>query len=135
MTNKNQTHERLIKRTFETTKSHRYFFIVFFTVICFNLLNLENRNFYFLSFFLIVLIISNIFVLINNNKVFKFISDLPVNLISRVFDLSGTLMLGVFYFTILTPFSVTRKKTKNYSFSNKMWVDVEKDKIDYENGF
>jgi len=135
MTNKNQTHERLIKRTFETTKSHRYFFIVFFTVICFNLLNLENRNFYFLSFFLIVLIISNIFVLINNNKVFKFISDLPVNLISRVFDLSGTLMLGIFYFTILTPFSVTRKKTKNYSFSNKMWVDVEKDKIDYENGF
>lgn len=135
MTNKNQTHERLIKRTFETTKSHRYFFIVFFTVICFNLLNLENRNFYFLSFFLIVLIISNIFVLINNNKVFKFISDLPVNSISRVFDLSGTLMLGIFYFTILTPFSVTRKKTKNYSFSNKMWVDVEKDKIDYENGF
>ncbi len=135
MTNKNQTHERLIKRTFETTKSHRYFFIVFFTVICFNLLNLENRNFYFLSFFLIVLIISNIFVLINNNKVFKFISDLPVNLISRVFDLSGTLMLGIFYFIILTPFSVTRKKTKNYSFSNKMWVDVEKDKIDYENGF
>ena len=135
MTNKNQTHERLIKRTFETTKSHRYFFIVFFTVICFNLFNLENRNFYFLSFFLIVLIISNIFVLINNNKVFKFISDLPVNLISRVFDLSGTLMLGIFYFTILTPFSVTRKKTKNYSFSNKMWVDVEKDKIDYENGF
>tara|TARA_B100000131_G_scaffold202486_1_gene194464 strand:+ start:29 stop:436 length:408 start_codon:yes stop_codon:yes gene_type:complete len=135
MTNKNQIHERLIKRTFETTKSHRYFFIVFFTVICFNLLNLENRNFYFLSFFLIVLIISNIFVLINNNKVFKFISDLPVNLISRVFDLSGTLMLGIFYFTILTPFSVTRKKTKNYSFSNKMWVDVEKDKIDYENGF
>ena len=135
MTNKNQTHERLIKKTFETTKSHRYFFIVFFTVICFNLLNLENRNFYFLSFFLIVLIISNIFVLINNNKVFKFISDLPVNLISRVFDLSGTLMLGIFYFIILTPFSVTRKKTKNYSFSNKMWVDVEKDKIDYENGF
>ena len=135
MTNKNQTHERLIKRTFETTKSHRYFFIVFFTVICFNLFNLENRNFYFLSFFLIVLVISNIFVLINNNKVFKFISDLPVNLISRVFDLSGTLMLGIFYFTILTPFSVTRKKTKNYSFSNKMWVDVEKDKIDYENGF
>ncbi len=135
MTNKNQTHERLIKKTFETTKSHRYFFIVFFTVICFNLLNLENRNFYFLSFFLIVLIISNIFVLINNNKVFKFISDLPVNLISRVFDLSGTLMLGIFYFMILTPFSVTRKKTKNYSFSNKMWVDVEKDKIDYENGF
>ena len=135
MTNKNQTHERLIKKTFVTTKSHRYFFIVFFTVICFNLLNLENRNFYFLSFFLIVLIISNIFVLINNNKVFKFISDLPVNLISRVFDLSGTLMLGIFYFIILTPFSVTRKKTKNYSFSNKMWVDVEKDKIDYENGF
>ena len=135
MTNKNQTHERLIKKTFETTKSHRYFFIVFFTVICFNLLNLENRNFYFLSFFLIVLIISNIFVLINNNKVFKFISDLPVNFISRVFDLSGTLMLGIFYFIILTPFSVTRKKTKNYSFSNKMWVDVEKDKIDYENGF
>tara|TARA_B100000212_G_C27370147_1_gene532195 strand:+ start:254 stop:661 length:408 start_codon:yes stop_codon:yes gene_type:complete len=135
MTNKNQTHERLIKKTFETTKSHRYFFIVFFTVICFNLLNLENRNFYFLSFFLIVLIVSNIFVLINNNKVFKFISDLPVNLISRVFDLSGTLMLGIFYFMILTPFSVTRKKTKNYSFSNKMWVDVEKDKIDYENGF
>ena len=135
MTNKNQTHERLIKRTFETTKSHRYFFIVFFTVICFNLLNLENRNFYFLSFFLIVLIISNIFVLINNNKVFKFISDLPVNSISRVFDLSGTLMLAIFYFIILTPFSVTRKKTKNYSFSNKMWVDVEKDKIDYENGF
>lgn len=135
MTNKNQTHERLIKKTFETTKSHRYFFIVFFTVICFNLLNLENRNFYFLSFFLIVLIISNIFVLINNNKVFKFISDLPVNFISRVFDLSGTLMLGIFYFMILTPFSVTRKKTKNYSFSNKMWVDVEKDKIDYENGF
>ena len=135
MTNKNQTHERLIKKTFETTKSHRYFFIVFFTVICFNLFNLENRNFYFLSFFLIVLIISNIFVLINNNKVFKFISDLPVNSISRVFDLSGTLMLGIFYFIILTPFSVTRKKTKNYSFSNKMWVDVEKDKIDYENGF
>ena len=135
MTNKNQTHERLIKKTFETTKSHRYFFIVFFTVICFNLLNLENRIFYFLSFFLIVLIISNIFVLINNNKVFKFISDLPVNFISRVFDLSGTLMLGIFYFIILTPFSVTRKKTKNYSFSNKMWVDVEKDKIDYENGF
>ena len=135
MTNKNQTHERLIKKTFVTTKSHRYFFIVFFTVICFNLLNLENRNFYFLSFFLIVLIISNIFVLINNNKVFKFISDLPVNFISRVFDLSGTLMLGIFYFIILTPFSVTRKKTKNYSFSNKMWVDVEKDKIDYENGF
>ena len=135
MTNKNQTHERLIKKTFETTKSHRYFFIVFFSVICFNLLNLENRIFYFLSFFLIVLIISNIFVLINNNKVFKFISDLPVNLISRVFDLSGTLMLGIFYFIILTPFSVTRKKTKNYSFSNKMWVDVEKDKIDYENGF
>ena len=135
MTNKNQTHERLIKKTFVTTKSHRYFFIVFFTVICFNLLNLENRNFYFLSFFLIVLIISNIFVLINNNKVFKFISDLPVNSISRVFDLSGTLMLAIFYFIILTPFSVTRKKTKNYSFSNKMWVDVEKDKIDYENGF
>ena len=135
MTNKNQTHERLIKKTFETTKSHRYFFIVFFTVICFNLLNLENRNFYFLSFFLIVLVISNIFVLINNNKVFKFISDLPVNSISRVFDLSGTLMLAIFYFIILTPFSVTRKKTKNYSFSNKMWVDVEKDKIDYENGF
>tara|TARA_B100000963_G_C22630925_1_gene674885 strand:+ start:490 stop:897 length:408 start_codon:yes stop_codon:yes gene_type:complete len=135
MTNKNQTHERLIKKTFETTKSHRYFFIVFFSVICFNLLNLENRIFYFLSFFLIVLIISNIFVLINNNKVFKFISDLPVNFISRVFDLSGTLMLGIFYFIILTPFSVTRKKTKNYSFSNKMWVDVEKDKIDYENGF
>ena len=135
MTNKNQTHERLIKKTFETTKSHRYFFIVFFTVICFNLLNLENRIFYFLSFFFIFLIISNIFVLINNNKVFKFISDLPVNFISRVFDLSGTLMLGIFYFIILTPFSVTRKKTKNYSFSNKMWVDVEKDKIDYENGF
>lgn len=135
MTNKNQTHERLIKKTFETTKSHRYFFIVFFSIICFNLLNLENRIFNFLSFFLIVLIISNVFVLINNNQVFKFISDLPVNLISRVFDLSGTLMLAIFYFIILTPFSIIRKRGKNYSFSNKMWVDVEKDKIDYENGF
>lgn len=135
MTNKSQTHERLIKKHFETTKSHRYFFLVFFSIICFNLLKLENRNYYFISFFLVVLIISNVIVLINNNKVFKFISDLPVNIISRVFDLSGTLMLAIFYFMILTPFSVSRKRGKNYSFSNKMWVNVEKNKIDYENGF
>lgn len=135
MTNKSQTHERLIKKHFEITKSHRYFFLVFFSIICFNLLKLENRNYYFISFFLVVLIISNVFVLINNNKVFKFISDLPVNIISRVFDLSGTLMLAIFYFMILTPFSVSRKRGKNYSFSNKMWINVEKNKIDYENGF
>lgn len=135
MTNKSQTHERLIKKNFEITKSHRYFFVVFFSIICFNLLKLENRNYYFISFFLVVLIISNVFVLINNNKVFKFISDLPVNIISRVFDLSGTLMLAIFYFMILTPFSISRKRGKNYSFSNKMWVNVEKNKIDYENGF
>ena len=135
MPNKIQTHERLIKKHFETTKSHRYFFLVFFSIICFNLLKLENRNYYFISFFLVVLMISNVFVLINNNKVFKFISDLPVNIISRIFDLSGTLMLAIFYFMILTPFSVSRKRSKNYSFSNKMWVNVEKNKIDYENGF
>ena len=135
MPNKIQTHERLIKKHFETTKSHRYFFLVFFSIICFNLLKLENRNYYFISFFLVVLMISNVFVLINNNKVFKFISDLPVNIISRIFDLSGTLMLAIFYFMILTPFSVSRKRGKNYSFSNKMWVNVEKNKIDYENGF
>ena len=135
MPNKIQTHERLIKKHFETTKSHRYFFLVFFSIICFNLLKLENRNYYFISFFLVVLMISNVFVLINNNKVFKFISDLPVNIITRIFDLSGTLMLAIFYFMILTPFSVSRKRSKNYSFSNKMWVNVEKNKIDYENGF
>ena len=135
MPNKIQTHERLIKKHFETTKSHRYFFLVFFSIICFNLLKLENRNYYFISFFLVVLMISNVFVLINNNKVFKFISDLPVNIISRIFDLSGTLMLAIFYFMILTPFSVSRKRGRNYSFSNKMWVNVEKNKIDYENGF
>ena len=135
MINKNQTHERLVKKTFETTRFHRYFFIIFFSFVCFNLLTLDGRNFYFLSFLLIGLIISNIFVLIYNNKFLKFVSDLPVNFLSRVLDLTGTFMLSIFYYFILTPFSILRKKTTNYSFSNKMWVDTEKNKIDFENGF
>jgi len=132
---KNQTHERLVKKTFETTRFHRYFFIIFFSFVCFNLLTLDDRNFYVLSFFLIVLIVSNVFVLINNNKFFKFVSNLPVNFLSRVLDLTGTFMLSVFYFLILTPFSILRKKTTSYSFLDKMWVDIEKNKIDFENGF
>ncbi len=135
MMKKNQTHERLIKKTFETTRFHRYFFIIFFSFVCFNLLTLDDRNFYILSFFLIVLIVSNVFVLINNNKFFKFVSNLPVNFLSRVLDLTGTFMLSVFYFLILTPFSILRKKTTSYSFIDKMWVDIEKNKIDFENGF
>ena len=135
MINKNQTHERLVKKTFETTRFHRYFFIIFFSFVCFNLLTLDDRNFYILSFFLIVLIVSNVFVLINNNKFFKFISDLPVNFLSSLLDLTGTFMLSVFYFLILTPFSILRKKTTSYSFLDKMWVDIEKNKIDFENGF
>ena len=135
MMKKNQTHERLVKKTFETTRFHRYFFIIFFSFVCFNLLTLDDRNFYILSFFLIVLIVSNVFVLINNNKFFKFISNLPVNFLSRVLDLTGTFMLSVFYFLILTPFSILRKKTTSYSFLDKMWVDIEKNKIDFENGF
>ena len=135
MVKKNQTHERLIKKTFETTRFHRYFFIIFFSFVCFNLLTLDDRNFYILSFFLIVLIVSNVFVLINNNKFFKFVSNLPVNFLSRVLDLTGTFMLSVFYFLILTPFSILRKKTTSYSFLDKMWVDIEKNKIDFENGF
>lgn len=135
MMKKNQTHERLIKKTFETTRFHRYFFIIFFSFVCFNLLTLDDRNFYILSFFLIVLIVSNVFVLINNNKFFKFVSNLPVNFLSRVLDLTGTFMLSVFYFLILTPFSILRKKTTSYSFLDKMWVDIEKNKIDFENGF
>ena len=103
---KNQTHERLVKKTFETTRFHRYFFIIFFSFVCFNLLTLDDRNFYILSFFLIVLIVSNVFVLINNNKFFKFISNLPVNFLSSLLDLTGTFMLSVFYFLILTPFSI-----------------------------
>ncbi len=132
---KNQTHERLVKKTFETTRFHRYFFIIFFSFVCFNLLTLDDRNFYILSFFLIVLIVSNVFVLINNNKFFKFISNLPVNFLSTLLDLTGTFMLSVFYFLILTPFSILRKKTTSYSFLDKMWVDIEKNKIDFENGF
>jgi len=132
---KNQTHERLVKKTFETTRFHRYFFIIFFSFVCFNLLTLDDRNFYILSFFLIVLIVSNVFVLINNNKFFKFISNLPVNFLSSLLDLTGTFMLSVFYFLILTPFSILRKKTTSYSFLDKMWVDIEKNKIDFENGF
>ena len=132
---KNQTHERLVKKTFETTRFHRYFFIIFFSFVCFNLLTLDDRNFYILSFFLIVLIFSNVFVLINNNKFFKFISNLPVNFLSSLLDLTGTFMLSVFYFLILTPFSILRKKTTSYSFLDKMWVDIEKNKIDFENGF
>ena len=135
MMKKNQTHERLIKKTFETTRFHRYFFIIFFSFVCFNLLTLDDGNFYILSFFLIVLIVSNVFVLINNNKFFKFVSNLPVNFLSRVLDLTGTFMLSVFYFLILTPFSILRKKTTSYSFLDKMWVDIEKNKIDFENGF
>ena len=135
MINKNQTHERLVKKTFETTRFHRYFFIIFFSFVCFNLLTLDDRNFYILSFFLIVLIFSNVFVLINNNKFFKFISNLPVNFLSSLLDLTGTFMLSVFYFLILTPFSILRKKTTSYSFLDKMWVDIEKNKIDFENGF
>ena len=135
MINKNQTHERLVKKTFETTRFHRYFFIIFFSFVCFNLLTLDDRNFYILSFFLIVLIVSNVFVLINNNKFFKFISNLPVNFLSSLLDLTGTFMLSVFYFLILTPFSILRKKTTSYSFLDKMWVDIEKNKIDFENGF
>ena len=135
MMKKNQTHERLVKKTFETTRFHRYFFIIFFSFVCFNLLTLDDRNFYILSFFLIVLIVSNIFVLINNNKFFKFISNLPVNFLSSLLDLTGTFMLSVFYFLILTPFSILRKKTTSYSFLDKMWVDIEKNKIDFENGF
>tara|TARA_B100000242_G_scaffold263219_1_gene210048 strand:+ start:344 stop:751 length:408 start_codon:yes stop_codon:yes gene_type:complete len=135
MMKKNQTHERLVKKTFETTRFHRYFFIIFFSFVCFNLLTLDDRNFYILSFFLIVLIVSNVFVLINNNKFFKFISDLPVNFLSSLLDLTGTFMLSVFYFLILTPFSILRKKTTSYSFLDKMWVDIEKNKIDFENGF
>tara|TARA_B100000282_G_scaffold263632_1_gene213756 strand:+ start:346 stop:753 length:408 start_codon:yes stop_codon:yes gene_type:complete len=135
MMKKNQTHERLVKKTFETTRFHRYFFIIFFSFVCFNLLTLDDRNFYILSFFLIVLIVSNVFVLINNNKFFKFVSNLPVNFLSRVLDLTGTFMLSVFYFLILTPFSILRKKTTSYSFLDKMWVDIEKNKIDFENGF
>jgi|TARA_B100001939_G_C16399544_1_gene387604 hypothetical protein len=135
MMKKNQTHERLVKKTFETTRFHRYFFIIFFSFVCFNLLTLDDRNFYILSFFLIVLIVSNVFVLINNNKFFKFISNLPVNFLSTLLDLTGTFMLSVFYFLILTPFSILRKKTTSYSFLDKMWVDIEKNKIDFENGF
>ncbi len=135
MMKKNQTHERLVKKTFETTRFHRYFFIIFFSFVCFNLLTLDDRNFYILSFFLIVLIFSNVFVLINNNKFFKFISNLPVNFLSSLLDLTGTFMLSVFYFLILTPFSILRKKTTSYSFLDKMWVDIEKNKIDFENGF
>tara|TARA_B100000212_G_scaffold341762_1_gene325962 strand:- start:2019 stop:2426 length:408 start_codon:yes stop_codon:yes gene_type:complete len=135
MMKKNQTHERLVKKTFETTRFHRYFFIIFFSFVCFNLLTLDDRNFYILSFFLIVLIVSNVFVLINNNKFFKFISNLPVNFLSSLLDLTGTFMLSVFYFLILTPFSILRKKTTSYSFLDKMWVDIEKNKIDFENGF
>ena len=135
MIKKNQTHERLVKKTFETTRFHRYFFIIFFSFVCFNLLTLDDRNFYILSFFLIVLIVSNVFVLINNNKFFKFISNLPVNFLSSLLDLTGTFMLSVFYFLILTPFSILRKKTTSYSFLDKMWVDIEKNKIDFENGF
>ena len=135
MMKKNQTHERLVKKTFETTRFHRYFFIIFFSFVCFNLLTLDDRNFYVLSFFLIVLIVSNVFVLINNNKFFKFISNLPVNFLSSLLDLTGTFMLSVFYFLILTPFSILRKKTTSYSFLDKMWVDIEKNKIDFENGF
>ena len=82
-----------------------------------------------------MLIVSNVFVLINNNKFFKFISNLPVNFLSSLLDLTGTFMLSVFYFLILTPFSILRKKTTSYSFLDKMWVDIEKNKIDFENGF
>jgi len=45
------------------------------------------------------------------------------------------LLLSIFYFSILTTFSYLKKNTKNYSFLNKMWVDVETNQIDFENGF
>ena len=60
---------------------------------------------------------------------------MPVNFLSSLLDLTGTFMLSVFYFLILTPFSILRKKTTSYSFLDKMWVDIEKNKIDFENGF
>ena len=135
MANEIQTHERLIKNTFETAKSHRYFFIIFFSFVCFNLLNSDKQSLYILSIIFVALIISNIVFLITGNLFCKFIADFPVELISRLLDLSGTLLLSIFYFFILTPFSYLKKNTKSYSFLNKMWVDVEANEVDFENGF
>ena len=135
MANEIQTHERLIKNTFETTKSHRYFFIIFLSIVCFNLLNSSNQSLYILSILFIALIISNIVFLITDSLFFKSIADFPVEIISKLLDLSGTLLLSIFYFSILTTFSYLKKNTKNYSFLNKMWVDVETNQIDFENGF
>ena len=131
----NNNDERLIKNTFETTKFHRYFYVVFFSFISFHLQSLETRNLYFLSILLFALVTLNIFVLITNNKFFILIADFPLKLMTRLLDISGALLLSIFYFFILTPFSFIRKKSKNYNFLNKMWVDVERSEIDFENGF
>ena len=98
--NKNN-HERLVKRNIETTPSHRYFFIIFFTFIVFNIY--ENSNFYFIAYALGFFIFFNILFLITKNKFFEKISDIPTKLLSKIFDYTGTLFLAVFYFLIFTP--------------------------------
>ena len=131
----NNNHERLVKNTFKITKFHRYFYIVFFSFVSFHLQSLEIRNLYFLSFLFFALITLNIFVLITNNKFFILLADLPLKIVTRLLDISGALLLSIFYFFILTPLSFIKKKGKNYYFLNKMWVDVERSEIDFENGF
>lgn len=130
--NKNN-HERLVKRNIETTPSHRYFFIIFFTFIVFNIH--ENSNFYFIAYALSFFIFFNILFLITKNKFFEKISDIPTKLLSKIFDYTGTLFLAVFYFLIFTPFAKIKHNSKNYSFSDSNWKDVEDSLVDFENGF
>lgn len=129
-------HERLIKNQIEANNIQRVFITLVMGFVLFVNIYGKSGAFYFLagsilSFF----ILCNIIFVLFNVKSLNKASDIPINILSKIFEIISKLSMGFVYFLVISPISLVSKVRKKSLFKKDGWQLVNKKKIDYREGF
>ena len=129
-------HERLIKNKIDVNNIQRVFVTLVMGFVLFANIYGKSSAFYLiagsiLSFF----IVCNIIFVLFNVKSLNKISDIPINILSIIFEIISKLSMGFVYFLVISPISLINKIRNKSLFKKGSWQIVDKQKIDYREGF
>tara|TARA_B110000014_G_C20064096_1_gene554410 strand:- start:557 stop:973 length:417 start_codon:yes stop_codon:yes gene_type:complete len=129
-------HERLVKNKIDVNNVQRVFVTLVMGFVFFANIYGKSSAFYLvtgsiLSFF----IVCNIIFVLFNVKSLNKISDIPINILSIIFEIISKLSMGFVYFLVISPVSLINKVRNKSLFKEGGWQIVDKQKIDYREGF
>lgn len=129
-------HERLIKNKIEVNNIQRVFITLVMGFVLFVKIYGGSGTFYLiagsiLSFF----ILCNIIFIIFNVKSLNKASDIPINILSKIFEIISKLSMMFVYFLVISPISLANKIRNKSLFKKDGWQLVDKQEVDYQEGF